>query len=101
MYLSICFIVFPSLFFALPFAIFLIALLVKFSAVASVQSLRHDAISRSPVNSLFSTTLENLVTVRAYRKEQTINSKFQNLVDESGRAYFTYLAVGRWLAFWL
>ena len=98
MYLCICFINYPKLLFALPFAVVYVILALKFSMAASTESLRLDAMSRSPVNSLFSTTLESLVTIRAYRREEHMNRKFQHLVDQSGRAYFTYIAVIRWLA---
>ena len=98
MYLCICFMTYPVLLFVLPLAIVVVILTVKFSMASSTESLRLDAMSRSPVNSLFSTTLESLVTIRAYRREEHMNRKFQHLVDQSGRAYFTYIAVTRWLA---
>lgn len=53
-----------------------IALILHFAMKNSVDALRLDAISRAPINSLFSTTLENLITIRAYKSEPILNQKF-------------------------
>ena len=99
MYLVICFVLYPYLFFLLPFVLLLFVLLLKFALVASVESIRQDALSRSPINSLFSSTLESLITIRAYNQQTSLNDKFQDLVDSNGRAFFTFLAVSRWIGF--
>ena len=81
MSLCICFVSYPKLLIALPFAVVFVFLVLKFSMGASTEALRMDAMSRSPVNSLFSTTLQSLVTIRAFRRQEHINRKFQHLVD--------------------
>lgn len=69
-------IVYPLLIIVIIVASLLILLIVKFAMRTSVEALRHDAISRSPINSLFSATLENLMTIRAYDQEDTLNKQF-------------------------
>ena len=49
--------VYPSLALVVIVALVLIYLTFKFVVRTSTDSLRHDSISRSPINSLFSTTL--------------------------------------------
>ena len=65
--------VYPSLLFVLLASIIVVYLILKFATGAATDALRHDAISRSPINSLFSATLNNLVTIRAYRRERIMN----------------------------
>lgn len=76
MYLVVCFIVYPYLFLILPVALILLIFLVKFAKLASVESMRLDAISRSPINSFFSATISNLITIRAYRREKIMIDEF-------------------------
>ena len=49
--------VYPSLALVVLVALVMIFFIYKFVVRTSTDSLRHDAISRSPINSLFSTTL--------------------------------------------
>ena len=64
-----------------------------------LDSLRYDAMSRSPVNSTFATSPESLMTIRAYARSRWLRDQFErNLVEANGKAYFTYLCAGRWLS---
>ena len=95
-YAVIILVVYPSMMGVLPVAILIIVLVLKFAMRTYIDSLRHDTITRSPINSLFSTTLESLITLRAYRRQNTLTAQFEELVDQNGRAYFTYIVVTRW-----
>ena len=63
-----------------------------------IDSLRFDALSRSPINSLLVASLSNLQTIRAFGQAPWLVTHFQNeLVDANGRAYFSYISFSRWL----
>ena len=73
------------------------------SAALSNEALRWDAISPSPINSLISATLRGgggggLITIRAFKQQEFFMRKFMELVDENGRAFFTFIASSRWLS---
>ncbi len=61
------------------------------------ETLRWDAITRSPLNSLFAATLHGLATVRAFARQPHFRARFLALTDENARAFFTFIAVSRWL----
>lgn len=63
--------------------------------VVTNESLKWDGITRSPMNSLFSATLRGIMTIRAYSKQSDFTKKFQNMVDENSRAFFTFIAMSR------
>ena len=71
------------------------------SLVATVDSLRYDAITRSPINSMFSASLTGLITIRAYNKTNYFEKQFYSLVDRNGSAFFSYVASSRWMGFYL
>ena len=56
-YAVVILVVYPAMMGVLLVAILIIVLVLNFAMRTSIDSLRHDAISRSPINSLFSTTL--------------------------------------------
>ena len=93
--------VYPKLLFLLAANLLFIFLILKFAMRSCIEALRLDAISRSPINSLFSATLQNLITIRAYNREEAISREFESLVDQNGRAFFTYLAVARGMGLWI
>ena len=68
----------------------LMFLIKSYSIIGIIDSLRLDAITRSPINSMFSTSLNGLTTIRAYNKKRFFLKKFLDLVDTNGRAFFTY-----------
>ncbi len=54
---------------------FVLLLLISFfivrqSLIFSNNGLRHDAISRSPINSLFVSSVSGLLSIRAYHREK-------------------------------
>ena len=80
--------------------IFVLAFFVrKYSIVATNDSLKWDAVSRGPINTLYASTLGGVMQIRAYRKQEAFERIFMKNVDENGRAYFTYMTASRWLGF--
>ena len=65
--------------------------------IATLDSLRLDASTRSPLNSLFASSLQSLFTLRAYRQQAFFRRKFLDQVDLNSSAFFTYSATVRWL----
>ena len=49
--------VYPYLLLVFALNVLLIFIILKFAMRSAIEALRHDAISRSPINSLFSATL--------------------------------------------
>ena len=62
-----------------------------------MDSLRYDSISRSPVNSLFVVALNSLPTLRVFKREKWLIDQYESLVDQIGRAQFSFAAYTRWL----
>ena len=94
--------VFPAL--LLPFPLLVLAAfgLVSLTKTAIVDSLRYDALSRSPINSLLAASLASLPTIRAFNRSQDLRRHFEGtLVETSGRAYFSYQSFASWLGFYL
>uniref|UniRef100_T1IZ28 ABC transmembrane type-1 domain-containing protein n=1 Tax=Strigamia maritima TaxID=126957 RepID=T1IZ28_STRMM len=62
---------------------------------------RLDSITRSPVFSHLSSTLDGLTTVRAFHVEEKFQHEFNVHQDFNSSAWFLFLAAGRWLAIYL
>ncbi len=58
---------------------------------------RLEATTRSPVYADFSSTLEGLTTVRAYKIEARVTSIFREQVDCNARAWWSFCLLARWL----
>ena len=93
--------VYPYMGFIVLVLVGLMLLIRKISLTSTMDCLRIDAITRSPINSMFSASLNGLMTIRAYQKEDHFQRQFLSLVDRNGRAYFTYNAAARWMAYHL
>ena len=72
----------------------------RIAIIAQLDSLRLDGVTRSPINSLFSSSLQSLFTIRAYNQSHFFKRTFDELVDTNGRAYFSFQASSRWMCFW-
>ena len=94
-------ITYPYLIVMVVVLFFFMLLIRKCSLTATMDSLRFDAITRSPINSLFSASLHGLITIRAYQKQSYFKTKFLKLVDDNGAAYFSYQSSVRWMAYYL
>ena len=89
---------FPSLLLLLPVLLLAGWGVVYLARRPIVDSLRYDALSRSPINSLFVASLGSLPTIRAFRQTPWMRAHFEDsLVEQNGRAYFSYFCFSRWL----
>jgi ATP-binding cassette, subfamily C (CFTR/MRP), member 1 len=59
---------------------------------------RLDSVSRSPMFSLFGETLQGLMTIRAFGREDIVTKKFFYLADKQCGTFFVSYTSGRWLA---
>ena len=101
MYIAMSVIVFPYLIVIIIFIFLAMYYVRQKSLVATMDSLRYDAITRSPMNSMFSASLDGLMTIRAYNKADHFEKRFHSLVDHNGCAYFSYIASSRWMGYYL
>ena len=94
--------VFPAVAIIIPFIVLAGFGLVSLAKVGIIDSLRYDAITRSPINSVFAASIANLPTIRAYGHGGKLRCNFENsLLENNGRAYFTYACFSRWLGFYV
>ncbi|CAM9767000.1 unnamed protein product, partial [Ectocarpus sp. 12 AP-2014] len=73
--------------------------LMGFYMTTSREAKRLEAVTRSPVYSQLSETLDGLVTIRAFGKQHRFLSQFTERVNLNTRAYFAWVYTGRWLGF--
>ncbi|KAF9110432.1 hypothetical protein BGX27_006342 [Mortierella sp. AM989] len=66
---------------------------------SSRQVKRIDGQSRSPIYAHISETLDGLTTVRAFRASSKFMDEHIKTQEDNGRAFFTYLAMARWLGY--
>ena len=95
--ISICFVT-PLVIFAIVPLYWLYTRVQQYYIRTSRELKRLDAISRSPIFSLFSETLNGIFTIRAFRKQADFKSKNNRLLDASNRAYWPIMTVNRWLS---
>ena len=62
---------------------------------------RLEGISRSPVFSQLSTSLQGLTTIRAFKAEPLLRSEFDYQQDLHSSTWFVYLSSTRWFSIWL
>lgn len=60
---------------------------------------RIESISRSPIFTHLSETMEGLLTIRSFKELDRFNRMMSNLINANGAAYFAFVAVSRWLGF--
>ncbi|CAM9967371.1 unnamed protein product, partial [Ectocarpus sp. 12 AP-2014] len=73
--------------------------LMSFYMKTSREAKRLEAVTRSPVYSQLSETLDGLVTIRAFGKQDRFLSQFTERVNMNTRAYFAWVYTARWLGF--
>ncbi|KAJ7216700.1 P-loop containing nucleoside triphosphate hydrolase protein [Mycena rebaudengoi] len=73
----------PLLVFALPFLLVLGAYFLRFYLATSKQFRRLESASKSPLYTLFGTTVSGLITIRAYRAQEFFRSQNAVFVNES------------------
>jgi ATP-binding cassette, subfamily C (CFTR/MRP), member 4 len=89
----------PWLLLLLPFIGIAFVLMRKKYMASTREIKRIEAVTRSPIYSDFSATLDGLLTLRAYCLEDKAKYLFQNQLDDNGQAYFSFLMCARWLGF--
>jgi len=89
----------PYMIALLPFLYFAFLNVQKKYSASAREIKRIDAITRSPIYSDFSASLDGLVTLRAYRLREKFTSLFQDQIDSNGRAFFSFLMISRWFGF--
>jgi ATP-binding cassette subfamily C (CFTR/MRP) protein 4 len=60
---------------------------------------RIESTTRSPIYADFSSILEGITTVRAYKIDKTVTTMFRRQVDDNSKSWFTFVILNRWLGF--
>ncbi|PVV05245.1 hypothetical protein BB560_000238 [Smittium megazygosporum] len=89
----------PLLMVAIPFLILIFIWLRQIYIKSSRQIKQIESISRSPVYSILSETLEGLTTVRSFSSQDTFIDRFNAAQKENGIAFFAFIGAARWLAY--
>ncbi|XP_035707943.1 multidrug resistance-associated protein 4 isoform X2 [Folsomia candida] len=62
---------------------------------------RIESITRSPILSHLSVTMQGLDTIRAFKSQSTLMKQFDSHHDLHSAAWFLFIAVNRWFGIWL
>ena len=71
----------------------------QYFAQCSQDLKRLESISRSPIYSYLSSTINGLQVIRSYRAETICSNEFLSLLDENTRANFLIVNSARWIGF--
>ena len=71
----------------------------RFFLKSSREVKRVEGVVRSPIYSLFSTSLEGLTTIRANDSGARFETMMEDDLDDHSRAYLAFIAVSRWFGF--
>ncbi|KAF9378719.1 hypothetical protein CPB97_009391 [Podila verticillata] len=96
--ITVC-IVNPWIIIAIPFILLSFVALRNLYMKSSRQVKRIESQERSPIYSHLSETLSGLISVRAFRKREEFMEEHLKTQEDHGRAFFTYLAMARWLGY--
>jgi len=83
--------------FVIPIA-FLYYVTQKYYLGASRELKRLDSVSKSPMFSHFSETLDGIQTIRAYQQQLRFIAENNHRLDENVKAYYPSVSANRWLA---
>ena len=83
---------------ALVFFIALFLLLTVVFRRSNREIKRLDNISRSPIFSHISTSVQGLSTLHAYGRTADFSEKFERLLDKNNLPFFMFVCLNRWLA---
>ena len=67
--------------------------------LTSRETKRLEAVSRSPIYSQFSESLQGAVTIRAFGARERFSKLFYERLDTNVEAYFAFVCTARWLSF--
>ncbi|CDW52939.1 ABC membrane and ABC tran domain containing prote in [Trichuris trichiura] len=76
----------------------LYVLLQRFYVPTSRQLQRMEAVSRSPIYSLFQEVVHGISSVRAYNAHQWFRKRFDTMINKNQMSYFSKIISNRWLA---
>ncbi|CAF4026761.1 unnamed protein product [Rotaria sordida] len=68
----------------------------RFFLRSSCQLKRLESVTRSPIYTLFSSSLDGLTSIRAFNVQADFMDMFMERIDTNSRAYFLLIAAGRW-----
>ena len=68
----------------------------RFYIRSSRQIKRLESVTRSPMYTWFSSSLDGLTSIRAFNVQDDFLNIFAERIDSNARAYFVLLATGRW-----
>lgn len=71
---------YPFILIFLVFLLMLMFLIRKVSLTLSLEAMKLEALTRSPVNDFFAASYEGHFTIRVYRREKEMIAKFDQLV---------------------
>jgi len=83
------------------FASVAIVFALKFSYQSITQARSLDLVSRSPMYSLFSSTLSGLLVIRAYGQEKMFQTKFRKMLYENTKANVAFRFCSRFFGFYV
>jgi ATP-binding cassette subfamily C (CFTR/MRP) protein 4 len=87
----------PYLLVALPVLIIVFYYFRKSYSDASRQMKRMDALTRAPVLSVFSQSMEGITVIRSYHAEKFFQKELCRTLNDNTRVFFSYTNTGRWL----
>jgi len=88
----------PFVICGIPFIGYVFFVIVSFYQKSARELKRLDAISRSPVLQHFSESIRGLVSIRAFAAAPRFVQKYDRLVGDHCKVYFSFWMASRWLA---
>ena len=94
-------VVVPWLLLLMPLLLLAFVRIRNFSVRSMRELKRMDQVHKSPVFSGFTSALQGLVPIRAYRYGAQADAAFVQRLEEGARPWFFWLVCNRWVGFWL
>ena len=95
--LILCIIYLPWFAIAIPGLVFLYVFLTAYYQATNRELKRIDAVTRSFVYTHFNETIEGMLTIKAFGRENYFFNKLNDLIDNNNDVYFLTWAIQRWL----
>ncbi len=64
---------------------------------SSIEIKRLDVLTKSPLISAFSSSIDGIMTIRAFQCEDNIMESFMSKIDKNNRAWYSFLYSSRWI----
>eukprot|EP00055_Hartaetosiga_balthica_P015506 m.91950 g.91950 ORF g.91950 m.91950 type:complete len:1384 (+) comp8883_c0_seq3:26-4177(+) len=91
--------IFPYFLIALVPILAFFLFLVSFSRPLQRQTKRLDHVTRSPLISQISATLQGMHTIAAFGKQEAFKTEFIRRLDQNTKCFFAFFLASRWFAF--